>query len=92
MISARERGWLWVATLRLNTLPAACTTLALYTGGLVESRTRPIDDGLAVLRGALSSALAGPASTLDGACRTVTQLLCEHGEDDITLMLARTRQ
>jgi len=67
-------------------------TLALYTDGLVESRTRPIDDGLAALRGALSSALAGPASTLDGACRTVTQLLCEHGEDDITLMLARTRR
>jgi hypothetical protein len=67
-------------------------TLALYTDGLVESRTRPIDDGLAALRGALSSALAGPGSTLDGACRTVTQLLCEHGEDDITLMLARTRQ
>jgi serine phosphatase RsbU (regulator of sigma subunit) len=67
-------------------------TLALYTDGLVESRTRPIDDGLAALRGALSSALAGPASTLDGACRTVTQMLCEHGEDDITLMLARIRQ
>jgi serine phosphatase RsbU (regulator of sigma subunit) len=67
-------------------------TLALYTDGLVESRTRPIDDGLAALRSALSSALAGPGSTLDDACRTVTQLLCEHGEDDITLMLARTRQ
>ncbi len=38
-------------------------TLALYTDGLVESRTRPIDDGLTALRGALSSALAraGPA-------------------------------
>jgi serine phosphatase RsbU (regulator of sigma subunit) len=67
-------------------------TLALYTDGLVESRIRPIDDGLAALRSALSSALAEPGSTLDGACQTVTQLLCEHGEDDITLMLARTRQ
>jgi Stage II sporulation protein E (SpoIIE)/GAF domain len=67
-------------------------TLALYTDGLVESRTRPIDDGLAALRGALSSALAEPGGTLDGACQTVTQLLYEHGEDDITLMLARTRQ
>jgi GAF domain-containing protein len=67
-------------------------TLALYTDGLVESRSRPIDDGLAALRGALSSALTGPGSTLDDACRTVTQLLCEHGEDDITLMLARTCQ
>jgi serine phosphatase RsbU (regulator of sigma subunit) len=67
-------------------------TLALYTDGLVESRTRPIDDGLAALRGALSSALADPGSTLDGACQAVTRLLYEHGEDDITLMLARTRQ
>ena len=67
-------------------------TLALYTDGLVESRSRPIDDGLAALRGALSSALAEPGSTLDGACRAVTRLLYEHGEDDITLMLARTRQ
>jgi stage II sporulation SpoE-like protein/GAF domain-containing protein len=76
-------------TTRLCLTPGA--TLALYTDGLVESRIRPIDDGLAALRGALSSALAGPGSTLDDACRTVTQLLCEHGEDDITLMLARTR-
>ena len=75
---------------RFSLTPGA--TLALYTDGLVESRVRPIDAGLAALRGALSSALAGPGSTLDDACRTVTQQLCEHGEDDITLMLARTRQ
>jgi hypothetical protein len=75
---------------RFNLTPGA--TIALYTDGLVESRSRPIDDGLAALRGALSSALAEPGSTLDGACQTVTRLLCEHGEDDITLLLARTRQ
>jgi serine phosphatase RsbU (regulator of sigma subunit) len=75
---------------QFSLIPGA--TLALYTDGLVESRTRPIDDGLAALRGALSSALAEPGSTLDGACQTVTQLLCQQGEDDITLMLARTRQ
>ena len=75
---------------QFSLIPGA--TLALYTDGLVESRSRPIDDGLAALRGALSSALTGPGSTLDDACRTVTQLLCEHGEDDITLMLARTCQ
>jgi serine phosphatase RsbU (regulator of sigma subunit) len=67
-------------------------TLALYTDGLVESRTRTFDDGLAALRAALSSALAEPGSTLDGACQTVTELLREHGEDDITLLLARSRQ
>jgi len=75
---------------QFSLIPGA--TLALYTDGLVESRSRPIDDGLAALRDALSSALTGPGSTLDDACRTVTQLLCEHGEDDITLMLARTCQ
>jgi serine phosphatase RsbU (regulator of sigma subunit) len=64
-------------------------TLALYTDGLVESRTRPVDDGLAALRRVLSSALAEPGSTLDRACQTVTQLMREHGEDDITLLLAR---
>jgi hypothetical protein len=74
---------------QLSLVPGA--TLALYTDGLVESRARTIDDGLAALRGALSSALAAPGSTLDGACQTVTQMLREHGEDDITLMLARTR-
>ena len=75
---------------RFTLAPGA--TLALYTDGLVESRSRPIDDGLAALRDALSSALAAPGSTLDGACQTVTRRLCEQGEDDIPLMLARTRQ
>jgi serine phosphatase RsbU (regulator of sigma subunit) len=70
------------------TLPPGAT-LALYTDGLVESRTRPIDDGLAALQQALAAALAKPRSTLDGACKTVTRTLREHGEDDITLMLAR---
>ena len=68
------------------------TTLALYTDGLVESRIRSLDDGLAALREALSSALAGPRATLATACETVTQALRQHGEDDITLVLARIRQ
>jgi len=66
-------------------------TLALYTDGLVESRTRPVDDGLAALRRALSVTLTEPGSTLDRACQTVTERLREHGEDDITLLLARSR-
>jgi len=66
--------------------------LALYTDGLVESRTRPIDDGLAALRQALSSTLGQPGGVLEAACQAVTQMLREHGEDDITLMLARVRQ
>jgi hypothetical protein len=67
-------------------------TLALYTDGLVESRTRPLDDGLAALRDVLCAALDGTASrTLSEAGETVTQALRQQGEDDITLLLARIR-
>jgi serine phosphatase RsbU (regulator of sigma subunit) len=73
------------------TLPAGAT-LALYTDGLVESRVRPLDHGMAALRDALSSALARPRATLGNTCATVTQSLRQHGEDDITLVLIRIRQ
>jgi hypothetical protein len=71
-------------------------TLALYTDGLVESRSRPLDDGLATLRdllGAeLGAALDGRAqASLSDAGDTVTRALRPHGEDDITLLLARIR-
>jgi serine phosphatase RsbU (regulator of sigma subunit) len=77
-------------TAQVNLPPGA--TLALYTDGLAESRTRPLDDGIAAMRDALSSALARPGSTLDSACERVTQALRQRGEDDITLVLARVRQ
>jgi len=67
-------------------------TLALYTDGLVESRARSLDDGLAALCDVLSSALADPHAALGDACETATEALREHGEDDITLVLARIRQ
>jgi GAF domain-containing protein len=66
-------------------------TVALYTDGLVESRRRTFDDGLAALRDALSTVLARPG-TLEDACDAVTQRLRQHGEDDITLVLARIRK
>jgi hypothetical protein len=72
-------------------LPAGAT-LALYTDGLAESRTRPLDEGIAVLREALSPALARPGASLDSACESVIQALRQRGEDDITLVLARIRQ
>jgi serine phosphatase RsbU (regulator of sigma subunit) len=72
-------------------LPAGAT-LALYTDGLVESRSRPIDDGLADLSVALSEALAAPDVPLDAACDAVIRRLAKHGEDDITLVLARVRR
>jgi GAF domain-containing protein len=66
-------------------------TLALYTDGLVESRARPLDAGLAALGDALGTTLASPTTTLSTACHTITQALRQHGEDDITLLLARIR-
>jgi hypothetical protein len=66
-------------------------TIALYTDGLVESRTRPIDQGMAMLQEALAAAVADPSVALDGACKRVTDALYEQGEDDITLVLARIR-
>jgi hypothetical protein len=65
------------------------TVLALYTDGLVESRIQPLDVGMAALREALSSALAEPCASLDDACQAVTQMMREHSEDDMTLVLAR---
>ncbi|HEX3490837.1 MAG TPA: SpoIIE family protein phosphatase [Streptosporangiaceae bacterium] len=65
-------------------------TLALYTDGLVESRSLPVDEGMAALRAALGTALADPATPLDEACATIIRKL-EHHEDDVTLVLARVR-
>jgi GAF domain-containing protein len=75
---------------RLNLSPG--TTLALYTDGLVESRTRTIDAGLTALCRELSQALAQPGATLGEASDAVTQELRQHREDDITLVLARIRR
>jgi serine phosphatase RsbU (regulator of sigma subunit) len=83
---------------RISLPPGA--TLALYTDGLVESRTRSLDDGLAALREALGSVLARPPSAepvqadpaLDAACGLVTHVLRQGGEDDLTLVLARIRR
>lgn len=74
----------------LVSLPPGAT-LALYTDGLVESRVRSLDDGLAALRNLLCAALADPAAPLTEAGDSVTQALRPHGEDDITLVLARVR-
>jgi serine phosphatase RsbU (regulator of sigma subunit) len=67
-------------------------TLALYTDGLAESRTRPLDEGITALRDAIGPALGQPGMSLDAACETATQALRQRGEDDMTLVLARIRQ
>ncbi len=70
------------------TLPPGAT-LALYTDGLVESRSRPLGDGMAELCAVLSAVLQRPGISLGEACAAVTERMREQGEDDITLVLAR---
>ncbi len=74
----------------LVSLPPGAT-LALYTDGLVESRDRALDDGLVALRALLCDALADASAPLSEAGDAVTQALRPHGEDDMTLLLARVR-
>ncbi|MFD7609360.1 SpoIIE family protein phosphatase [Streptomyces sp. NPDC059828] len=64
--------------------------LALFTDGLVESRDRDVDEGLATLK----HALADSRGSLDDICdRVVTALLPEGTtSDDSALLLVRTRE
>lgn len=62
--------------------------LALYTDGLVESRSHPLDEGLDAFR----ATLAGPEQPLEDLCDHVLATLdTAHGEDDIALLMARIR-
>ncbi|MFG2845612.1 SpoIIE family protein phosphatase [Kitasatospora sp. NPDC048296] len=62
--------------------------LVLYTDGLVEDRERDIDEGLALLR----TALSGPPRTPEQTCADVFgAMLPAHPQDDIALLVARTR-
>jgi serine phosphatase RsbU (regulator of sigma subunit) len=60
------------------------TVIALYTDGLVETRTRSFEDGIAALR----TELARTHGPLDIVCDTLIRALAPHPEDDITLILA----
>jgi hypothetical protein len=61
------------------------TILALYTDGLVETRTRSFDQGILALR----SVLAQADQQLDTLCEDLVSSLGKHYEDDITVVLAR---
>ncbi|MGV4984029.1 SpoIIE family protein phosphatase [Streptomyces sp. NRAIS4] len=62
--------------------------LALYTDGLLEARDHDIDEAL----DKLFAALGRPAPTLDAICdRVITALLSHRPDDDIALLVARTR-
>ncbi|MFI6850882.1 SpoIIE family protein phosphatase [Streptomyces sp. NPDC050416] len=61
--------------------------LALYTDGLVESRERDVDEGVAELLRVLNHGV----TSLEGLCDTVMDaLLPERRTDDAALLLART--
>jgi len=59
--------------------------LALYTDGLVESRTRSFDQGILALR----SVLAREHGPLEAICDALITSLAGRCEDDITVILAR---
>ncbi|MFJ8164338.1 SpoIIE family protein phosphatase [Streptomyces sp. NPDC096136] len=62
--------------------------LALYTDGLLQAREHDLDEALDTLFGALTR----PASTLDTVCdRVLTALLTHRPDDDVALLIARTR-
>ncbi|MGW2486870.1 SpoIIE family protein phosphatase [Streptomyces sp. NPDC001606] len=62
--------------------------LALYTDGLFEARDHDIDEAL----DKMFAALGRPARTLDSVCdHVLTELLTHRPDDDIALLVARTR-
>ncbi|MGW1599324.1 SpoIIE family protein phosphatase [Streptomyces sp. NPDC002343] len=62
--------------------------LVLFTDGLIASRGRDVDEGLATLRAAVAHADRTPEET----CRVlVERLLPERPSDDVALLVARTR-
>jgi len=68
---------------RIKLPPGA--VLALYTDGLVESRTRSYDQGILALR----SILARERGNLESICDALITSLAGRCEDDITVILAR---
>ncbi|MEV5877538.1 SpoIIE family protein phosphatase [Streptomyces sp. NPDC052101] len=62
--------------------------LVLYTDGLLEAREHDIDEAL----DKLFAALGRPAKSLDAVCdHVLTALLSHRPDDDIALLVARTR-
>jgi len=59
--------------------------IALYTDGLVETRTRSFDQGILALR----SVLPCGRCSLDAVCDRLVGALAEGLEDDVTVVLAR---
>ncbi|WP_371618699.1 SpoIIE family protein phosphatase [Streptomyces sp. NBC_00454] len=63
------------------------TLLALYTDGLIESRDRDLDEGMA----GLAEALKGAQEPLEALCDVIlARLLPGAPQDDVAVLLART--
>ncbi|MFI7141564.1 SpoIIE family protein phosphatase [Streptomyces massasporeus] len=66
------------------------TQLVLYTDGLIEDRTRDLDVGMELLRGALTG---HPGRPPEETCQDVLDnLLPGRPKDDVALLVARTRE
>nr|WP_236677665.1 SpoIIE family protein phosphatase [Streptomyces actinomycinicus] len=62
--------------------------LVLFTDGLIENRSRDIDEGLHLL----CSTVAGADRTPEETCRALVEaMLPGHPSDDVALLVARTR-
>lgn len=61
--------------------------LVLYTDGLVERRTRPLDDGFDRLASALSEAPSGPNGVVPHLLRRL--VASGRAEDDVAILVAR---
>ncbi|GHH84728.1 membrane protein [Streptomyces sulfonofaciens] len=82
-------GWGLATYESVDVKLAEGSTVALFTDGLIESRKDDIDTGLA----RLATALRHDTDTLDACCAHVirTMLRSATPEDDVSLLLARTR-
>jgi hypothetical protein len=61
------------------------TVIALYTDGLVETRTCSFEEGITTLL----TELARAPNSLNDTCDSLIGTLARHPEDDVTLVLAR---
>ncbi|MEU6225177.1 SpoIIE family protein phosphatase [Streptomyces sp. NPDC047042] len=67
------------------------TLVALFTDGLVEAAEPDPDLGIALLARTLAAGHRAGASLEDGCDQVLSALLPEHPDDDVALVLARTR-
>ncbi|MET9552353.1 SpoIIE family protein phosphatase [Streptomyces sp. NPDC006645] len=66
------------------------STLVLYTDGLVESRDRPIDDGLEQLRKHAASLAHRPLAAFTDLLLERAQTLGRRNDDDVAILTLRT--